>query len=145
MTETETQREGGGERNDRWVGERESVWRQRRGIAFWLRFDRDSFYNSGSVSLLLCSCDVFAALVNSLGLLNLRKRSRPRSMIFLTFRQLCIHTPSTAFRHLPPNSSRYLVAPLEGHSLSPYLRAAVHRRGQRPPKALGTNMTVEAT
>ena len=26
-----------------------------------------------------------------------------------------------------------------------YLRVAVHRRGQRPPKGLGTNMTVEAT
>ena len=36
-----------------------------------------------------------------------------------------------------------LVTPLKGHSLS--LRAAVHRRGQRPPKGSGTNMTVEAT
>ena len=26
-----------------------------------------------------------------------------------------------------------------------YLRAAVRRRGQRPPKGSGTNMTVEAT
>ena len=26
-----------------------------------------------------------------------------------------------------------------------YLRASVHRRGQRPPKGSGTNMTVEAT
>ena len=26
-----------------------------------------------------------------------------------------------------------------------YLRAAVHRRGQHPPKGSGTNMTVEAT
>ena len=26
-----------------------------------------------------------------------------------------------------------------------YLRAAVHRRGQRPAKGSGTNMTVEAT
>ena len=26
-----------------------------------------------------------------------------------------------------------------------YLRAAVHRRGQRPPKGLGTDKTVEAT
>ena len=26
-----------------------------------------------------------------------------------------------------------------------YLRAAVHRRGQRPPKGSGTNMTAEAT
>ena len=35
-----------------------------------------------------------------------------------------------------------LVTPLKGHS---YLRAAVQRRGQRPPKGSGTNMTVEAT
>ena len=35
-----------------------------------------------------------------------------------------------------------LVTPLKGHS---YLRAAVHRRGQRPPKGSGTNMNVEAT
>ena len=35
-----------------------------------------------------------------------------------------------------------LVTPLKGHSLS---RAAVQRRGQRPPKGSGTNMTVEAT
>ena len=116
--ERDRDREGGGERNDRWVGERERVWRQRRGIVFWLRFDRNSFYNSGPVSLLLCSCDVFAALVNSLDLLILRKRSRPRSVRFLTFRQLCIHTPSIAFgtflQTLPD-----LVAPLKGHSLSP--------------------------
>ena len=26
-----------------------------------------------------------------------------------------------------------------------YLRAAVHRRGQRPPKGSGTNMTIETT
>ena len=44
------------------------------------------------------------------------------------------HTPNTTFRHLPPNSARFI-----------YLRAAVHRRGQRPPKGSGTNMTVEAT
>ena len=29
---------GGGECNKRWEGEREGVWRQRRGIVFWLRF-----------------------------------------------------------------------------------------------------------
>ena len=97
------------------------------------------------------------------------------------------HTPSTAFRHLPPNSARFgyttegalfisaqlstdavsalqkvwvlitlrvslsgtflqtlpdLVTPLKGHS---FLRAAVHRRGQRPPKGFGTDKTVEAT
>ena len=30
-------------------------------------------------------------------------------------------------------------------ALDLYLSAAVHRRGQRPPKGSGTNMTVEAT
>ena len=30
-------------------------------------------------------------------------------------------------------------------ALDLYLRAAVHRRGQRPPKGLGTGKTVEAT
>ena len=29
-------------------------------------------------------------------------------------------------------------------ALDLYLHAAVHRRGQRPPKGSGTNMTVEA-
>ena len=51
------------------------------------------------------------------------------------------HIPSTAFRHLPPNSARQ-VTPLRG---TLYLHEAVHRRGQRPPKGLGTNMTVDAT
>ena len=36
-----------------------------------------------------------------------------------------------------------LVTPLKTGSL--YLRAAVQRRGQHPPKGSGTNMTVEAT
>ena len=49
------------------------------------------------------------------------------------------HTPSIAFLHPPPNSARFSYA-TEG---ALYLRAAVQRRGQRPPK--GTNMTVEAT
>ena len=35
-----------------------------------------------------------------------------------------------------------LVTPLKGHY---YLRAALQRRGQRPPKGSGTNVTVEAT
>ena len=35
-----------------------------------------------------------------------------------------------------------LVTPLKG---TLYLRAAVHRRGQRPPKGLGTDKAVEAT
>ena len=42
-----------------------------------------------------------------------------------------------------PNSARSGYATEAAHAL--YLRAAVHRRGQRPPKDLGTNMTVEAT
>ena len=48
------------------------------------------------------------------------------------------HTPSIAFRHLPPNSARFGYA-TEGAPL--YLRAALQRRGQRPPKGSGTNMT----
>ena len=51
------------------------------------------------------------------------------------------HTLSIAFRHLPPNSARFGYA-TEG---ALYLHAAVHRRGQRLPKGLGTNKTVEAT
>ena len=51
------------------------------------------------------------------------------------------HTPSTAFQHRPPNC-QILLRHWRG-TLS--LRAAVHRRGQRPPKGSGTNMTVEAT
>ena len=35
-----------------------------------------------------------------------------------------------------------LVTPLKGHL---YLRAAVHRRGQHPPKSFGTDKTLEAT
>ena len=35
-----------------------------------------------------------------------------------------------------------MVTPLKG---TLYFRAAVQRRGQRPPKGSGTNMTVEAT
>ena len=35
-----------------------------------------------------------------------------------------------------------IVTPLKG---TLYLRAAVHRRGQRPPKGSGTEKTVEAT
>ena len=52
------------------------------------------------------------------------------------------HTPSIAFRHLPLNSARFGYATERGIL---YLRAAVHRRGQRPPKGLGTNTTVEVT
>ena len=72
------------------------------------------------------------------------------------------HTPSIAFRHVPPKEGcrkpvlgvglraslsgtflPALVTPLNGHSF--YLRAAVHRGGRRPPKGLGSNKTVEAT
>ena len=42
-----------------------------------------------------------------------------------------------------PNSARSGYATEAAHAL--YLRAAVYRRGQRPPKGLGTNMTVKAT
>ena len=45
------------------------------------------------------------------------------------------HTPSIAFRHLPPNSARFSYA-TEGALFR--LRAAVHRRGQRPLKGSGT-------
>ena len=52
--------------------------------------------------------------------------------------ELHSHTPSIAFRHLPPNCARFSY-------VTPYLHAAVHRRGQSPPKDLGTDKTVEAT
>ena len=55
--------------------------------------------------------------------------------------QLSAHTPNIAFRHLPPNSARFSYAT----ETAPLSRAAVHRRGQRPPKGSGTNITVEAT
>ena len=48
-----------------------------------------------------------------------------------------LHIPSVAFRQLSPNSAA------EWGTL--YLRAAIHRRCQRPPKGLGTNKTVEAS
>ena len=50
------------------------------------------------------------------------------------------HTHSHTFRHLPPNSDRFGYA-TEGALFI----AAVQRRGQRPPKGSGTNMTVGAT
>jgi len=50
-----------------------------------------------------------------------------------------LHTPSIAFRHLPPNSAKFSYA-TEG-ALSVYLSAAVHGRGQRPPKGSGTDQT----
>ena len=66
----------------------------------------------------------------------------PNSARFGYATEGALHTPSTAFRHLPPNSARFSYA-TEGALF--YLRAAVQRRGQRPPKGSGTNMTVEAT
>ena len=48
-------------------------------------------------------------------------------------------TPSIAFRHLPPNSARFSYASEGAGTL--YLCAAIQRRGQRPPKGSGTNMT----
>ena len=45
-------------------------------------------------------------------------------------------TPGIAFRHLPPNSARFGYAA----ERTLYLRAAVHRRGQRPPKGCGSSL-----
>ena len=52
------------------------------------------------------------------------------------------HTPSTAFRHLPPNSARFSYATVKGHCLSPHSCPLTR---SAPLKVLGTNMTVEAT
>ena len=46
-----------------------------------------------------------------------------------------------AFRHLPPNSARF-VTPLKGHSLSPHSCPATWSASY---KGLGTNMTVEVS
>ena len=54
-----------------------------------------------------------------------------RTPLFYQSAQCHKHTPSIAFGHLPPNSARFSYATEWG---SLYLRAAVHRRGQRPPK-----------
>ena len=43
-----------------------------------------------------------------------------------------------AFRHPPPNSARFSYAT---ERVLFYLRTAVQRRGQRPPKDSGANMT----
>ena len=62
---------------------------------------------------------------------------------------VCIHTPSIAFMHLPKKKKRKKKKAKFGYAtegaLDLYIRAAVHRRGQRPPKGLGTDKTVEAT
>ena len=54
-------------------------------------------------------------------------------------RQAVLHTPSIAFRHLPPNSVRFGYATEGVLGLYLYLRAAVHRCCHRPPKGLGSN------
>ena len=74
----------------------------------------------------------------------LRWATMPATLTFNPNVEGVPHTPSIAFRHLPPNSARFSYAATEG-ALLIYLRAAVQRRGQRPPKGSGTNMTVEAT
>ena len=48
------------------------------------------------------------------------------------YRQGLSHTPSIAFRHLPPNSARFSYA-TKG---ALYLHAAVQQHGQCPPKGL---------
>ena len=53
------------------------------------------------------------------------------------------HTPSIAFRHLPPNSARFGYA-TEGALFIFAAQLSMHRRGQRPPKGWGTDKTVEA-
>ena len=70
-------------------------------------------------------------------------RTRLVKQFVQTVSQVSGPTPSIAFRHLTPNSARFSYA-TEGRGTL-YLCAAVHRRGQRPPKGSGTNMTVEAT
>ena len=51
------------------------------------------------------------------------------------------HTPSIAFRHLPPNSV------ITGYTTEGELftLAHLHRRCQGPPQGLDSNKTVEAT
>ena len=89
-----------------------------------------------SLSVELCLLSVFRSPY----------RARPAGATLLPVTQdsnTSVHTPSIAFLHLPPNSARFRYA-AEG-ALDLYVRAAVQRCGQRPPKGSGTNMTVEAT
>ena len=60
-----------------------------------------------------------------------------RCVLVLVWGTLWASLSGTFLQTLPD-----LVTPLKGHSLS---RAAVHCRGQRPPKGSGTDKTVEAT
>ena len=53
------------------------------------------------------------------------------------------HTPSIAFRHLPPNSARFSYATEGALFISAQLSSDAVS-GQRPPKGSGTNMTIEA-
>ena len=50
-----------------------------------------------------------------------------------------LYTLGLAFRHLPPNSARIGYAHRRG---TLYLRAAVHRRCQRPPKGLDCESSI---
>ena len=53
---------------------------------------------------------------------------------------------SLNYWQLPPNSTRIIgFAAERALEIDLYLRAAVHRRCQRPSKGLGTNKTVEAS
>ena len=54
-----------------------------------------------------------------------------------------LHTPSFAFRHIPPNSARFSNAAEGALFISAQL--SMQRPGQRPPKGSGIDMTVEAT
>ena len=74
-----------------------------------------------------------------------RKGSPQNPLRALTSRLFTVSSSSSAFH---AHSGTFLqtlpdlVTPVKGHSLP---RAAVHRRGQRPPKGSGIRMTVEAT
>ena len=61
----------------------------------------------------------------------------PVSVVPLPFSKVA-YAPHTLFSEVPCLSTSVRKGTL-------YLRAAVHWRGQHPPKGLGTNMTAEAT
>ena len=86
----------------------------------------------------------FPSMLADIFLVTLNERAIVRLFCRFLFgiHQCFAHTPSTAFRHLPPNSARIGNA-TEGALF--HLRAAVHRRCQRRSKGLGINKTVEAT
>ena len=60
-------------------------------------------------------------------------------------RRNCASSPAHSQHRFPAPSSTLCQIYLRHWRGTLYLRAAVHRRGQRPPKGFGTNMTVEAT